>query len=142
MKVDIAAILPQRPPFVMVDEFVSFSMETVVMALTVHADNIFFEDGALAAEGLLENFAQTCAARIGYINKYILHRDVNIGYIGAVKNWTLHRLPKEGERFETRIDVIQEIGPMVKVGVVAKVGEEILAEGEMTIALSDIAKSE
>ena len=142
MKVDIAAILPQRPPFVMVDEFISFSMETVVTALTVRADNIFFEDGTLAAEGLLENFAQTCAARVGYINKYILHREVNIGYIGAVKNWTLHRLPVEGERFETRIDVIQEIGPMVKVGVVATSGAEVLAEGEMTIALSDIAKSE
>ena len=141
MKVDISSILPQRPPFVMVEDFVSYSPETVVTALTVRADNIFFEDGALSAEGLMENFAQTCAARIGYINKYILHKDVNIGYIGAVKNWELKRLPREGERILTRIDVIQEIGPMVKVRAEASVDTDPLASGEMTIALSDIAVS-
>lgn len=141
MKVDISSILPQRPPFVMVEDFVSYSPETVVTALTVRADNIFFEDGALSAEGLMENFAQTCAARIGYINKYILHKDVNIGYIGAVKNWELKRLPREGERILTRIDVIQEIGPMVKVRAEASADSDLLASGEMTIALSDIAVS-
>lgn len=141
MKVDISSILPQRPPFVMVEDFVSYSPETVVTALTVRADNIFFEDGALSAEGLMENFAQTCAARIGYINKYILHKDVNIGYIGAVKNWELKRLPREGERILTRIDVIQEIGPMVKVRAEASVDTDPLASGEITIALSDIAVS-
>ena len=139
MKVDISAILPQRPPFVMIDEFLSYSPETVQTALTVCESNIFFEDGCLSAEGLMENFAQTCAARIGYINKYILHKDVNIGYIGAVKNWALNRLPREGERIVTQIDVIQEIGPMVKVKAEARVGEDVLACGEMTIALSDIA---
>ena len=139
MKVDISAILPQRPPFVMIDEFLSYSPETVQTALTVSGGNIFFEDGCLSAEGLMENFAQTCAARIGYINKYILHKDVNIGYIGAVKNWALNRLPREGEKIVTRIDVIQEIGPMVKVKAEARVGEDVLASGEMTIALSDIA---
>ena len=139
MKVDISAILPQRPPFVMIEDFVSYSPETVVTALTVSGSNIFFEDGCLSAEGLMENFAQTCAARIGYINKYILHKDVNIGYIGAVKNWELKRLPREGEKVVTRIDVIQEIGPMVKVKAEARVGEDGLARGEMTIALSDIA---
>lgn len=139
MKVDISAILPQRPPFVMIDEFLSYSPETVQTALTVSGGNIFFEDGCLSAEGLMENFAQTCAARIGYINKYILHKDVNIGYIGAVKNWVLTRLPREGEKVVTRIDVIQEIGPMVKVKAEARAGEDLLAAGEMTIALSDIA---
>ncbi len=139
MKVDISAILPQRPPFVMIDEFLSYSPETVQTALTVSESNIFFEDGCLSAEGLMENFAQTCAARIGYINKYILHKDVNIGYIGAVKNWELTRLPREGEKVVTRIDVIQEIGPMVKVKAEARAGEDLLAAGEMTIALSDIA---
>lgn len=139
MKVDISAILPQRPPFVMIDEFLSYSPETVQTALTVSGSNIFFEDGCLSAEGLMENFAQTCAARIGYINKYILHKDVNIGYIGAVKNWELTRLPREGEKVVTRIDVIQEIGPMVKVKAEARAGEDLLAAGEMTIALSDIA---
>ena len=154
MKVDISAILPQRPPFVMIDEFLSYSPETVQTALTVRGSNIFFEDGCLSAEGLMENFAQTCAARIGYINKYILHKDVNIGYIGAVKNWVLTRLPREGEKVVTRIDVIQEIGPMVKVRACAWVvptglpvadtssepaPDDLLAAGEMTIALSDIA---
>ena len=61
-------LLPQRPPFVMIDRLISSDATFTVTQLQVRADNLFFAEGRLTASGLVENIAQTCAARMGYIN--------------------------------------------------------------------------
>ena len=80
-EIDILDLLPQRPPFILVDHLVDFTPEGVTTEFEVRSDGIFTENGRLIATGLIENIAQTCATRIGYIN-YISHRPVGIGYIG------------------------------------------------------------
>ena len=66
--IPILELLPQRPPFVMVDNLTDYSETQSTCCLTVRADNVFFEKGCLTAPGLIEHIAQTCAARLGYYN--------------------------------------------------------------------------
>lgn len=134
----IQDLLPQQPPFVMVDKLVHFDEKLTVTQLEVREDNLFFDDGRFTASGLIENIAQTCAARMGYINKYILKTHVKLGFIGSIRNLTVNRLPAQGEILTTTVEVMEEIFKMTLVNAVVKSGEEVLVIAEMKIALSDI----
>jgi len=138
LQINIGELLPQRPPFVMVSQLVHYDEVLTVTRFYITPDNLFCEQGVMVASGLVENFAQTCAARIGYINKYILHKGVNIGFIGAVKTLEIFRLPKVGETLETRIEVLSEqFGLTLAHGEIRLLDGTLVAEGEMKIALSD-----
>src|SRR5574344_2961465 len=114
-EINILELLPQQPPFIMVDKLLHFDEEKTVTQLTVRPDNLFYEDGRLTSSGLVENIAQTCASRIGYVNKYILKQSVKLGYIGAIRNLVIHRTPLLGEKLTTTIEVIEEIFKMTLV---------------------------
>lgn len=122
----------------MVDKLLLFDEQTTITLLTVRSDNLFFENGRLTASGLIENIAQTCAARIGYVNKYILKRSVKLGYIGAIRNLMINRTPSEGEVLTTKIAVLEEVFKMTLVQASIKVNDETLVTAEMKIALSEI----
>lgn len=136
--IDIHELLPQREPFVMVGRLTHFDMEKTTTATDIVASNIFVENGEFSASGVIENIAQTCAARIGYVNKYILKKGIQLGFIGAIRNLKLHRLPKVGETIETTILTIEEIFGMTLVQATVKVGDETIAESQMKIALSEM----
>ncbi|MDR2814115.1 MAG: pseudouridylate synthase, partial [Prevotellaceae bacterium] len=61
--VSILELLPQRPPFVMVDTLLYCDREVTVTSLLVRDGNIFCDNGRLTEAGVIENIAQTCAAR-------------------------------------------------------------------------------
>ena len=100
--IDIRTLLPQQPPFVMVDNILSCDATTTRCSYTVPPDNIFCEGGVFTAPGLIEHVAQTAAARLGFINLYVNKADsVQVGYIGAIKDFEIVRLPHVGETIET-----------------------------------------
>jgi len=135
--ISLKELIPQRPPFVMIDKLLSFDMAVTVTQLEVRTDNVFCKDGKLSAEGLMENIAQTCAARMGYIN---LNKNeaVKIGVIGAVSNFEVFRTPKVGEVIVTTIEVIEEMFQITMVKAEIRCGEETIAQANMKIALMDI----
>lgn len=135
--VDISEILPQRRPFVMVSGLRSFSMEETVTWFKVINDNTFMDGDVLEADGLIENAAQSCALRIGFINKYILNKPVDIGYVCAVKSFNIFRPAHFGEILVTRIRVADEFGSVLMVDVSISSGDEKIATGSMTIALDE-----
>lgn len=134
-KIDINELLPQAEPFVAVGKLLHFDMTTTITETIVKADSFFVENGVLTPSGLIENIAQTCATRIGFINKYILKKSIQIGFIGAIRKLSLLRLPKADESMITRIDVREEVFGMTLVDAKIYSGEEVLAEGEMKIAV-------
>lgn len=138
-KIGIRELLPQQEPFIMVGNLRFFSMEKTITGLTVTDSNIFVDGGKFTPAGLIENIAQTCATRIGYINKYILKKGIQIGFIGAIRGLSIHRLPETGETIETTIETLEEVFGMTLVKAYVKAGDEILAESEMKIAVSDAA---
>ena len=135
--VDISEILPQRRPFVMVSGLQTFSMEETVTWFKVGGINTFMDGDLLEAEGLLENVAQSCALRIGFINKYILNKPVSIGYVCAVKSFNVLRPVHSGEVLVTKICVTSEFGSVLTADASVRSGCDEVANGSMTIALDE-----
>ena len=94
-------ILPQRPPFVLIDRLTHYDETSAKTCLTVREDNLFVENGRMLATGLVENMAQTCAARLGYYN-LVSGLPVRVGVIGAVSKLHVRREPLTGERLTSR----------------------------------------
>lgn len=137
-RIDVLTLLPQRPPFVMIDQLTHFDEVVTTTRFTVRGDNLFMEEGVLNSCALVENIAQTCAARMGYINSYICKENVKLGFIGAIKRLEILRPAREGEVLSTSIEVMQEVGAVTMVNATVKVGDETIVTAEMKIALSDI----
>lgn len=136
-EIAILDLLPQRPPFILVDSLVYFTMEKTVTEFEVRQDNLFFEGEELSVYGLIENIAQTCAVRMGYIN-YINKNKIKLGFIGAISGLQVYRLPKAGEKLVSTIEVEEEIFQMTLVNAKVMSGDDVLITTKMKIALSDI----
>ncbi|MDR2125338.1 MAG: pseudouridylate synthase [Prevotellaceae bacterium] len=108
------------------------------MAVTttrVEEDNIFVEDGALTEPGLLENIAQTAAARMGYICKYVDKTGVKIGVIGEIKNLVIKRCPCVGEELTTIVEIVTDIFSTLMVQCKVNVNGTVIAQGSMKISV-------
>ena len=135
-KTDVHTLLPQQEPFVMIDRLVHYDPVRTVTSLEVRADNIFVDNGHLSVAGINENIAQTCAARMGYISRSSGER-IRIGVIGAITGFSVSRTPLTGEVLTTTIDVVQEVFQVTLVHATVRVGDEVIAETDLKIALQD-----
>ena len=137
--IDVLTLLPQRPPFVMIDALTSLDETTTTSRLTVRPDNLFVEaDGTLNPCALIENMAQTCAARLGYVNTYINKGPVRLGFIGGIKHLEVLRPARLGETLTTHVAVVQEVLQTTLVHCTVSVGSEVIAAGDLKIAMTDI----
>lgn len=137
-EIDVRALLPQREPFVMIDHITHFDRVVTTTDFEVRKNNLFMENGVLNPCALIENIAQTCAARMGYINQYIDKDKIRLGFIGSIKNLTVLRPVLLGEKLTTRIEVVEEVLQMTLVNAFIKVGQETVVTAEMKIALTNI----
>lgn len=125
--IDVHSLLPQQEPFVMIDHITDYSDEDTVTETTVREDNIFVQNGVFTEGGLMENIAQTCAARIGYNNIYVLKTDILIGVIGEVKGMKIASFPRVGDVITTRLHVVTELfGMTLASAVVTCNGKEVV----------------
>jgi predicted hotdog family 3-hydroxylacyl-ACP dehydratase len=128
--------IPQRPPMVMIDTFISCEEKTNCTSFEILKDNIFLKDGYFSEPGIIENIAQTAAAGLGYaIVNGKNNADVPVGVIGAVSNLKINFLPKPGDTIITTVNVVYEVmnASVIYGKVIA--GENVLAECEMKIFL-------
>jgi len=135
--IDIHELLPQQEPFVMIGSLVHFDKMLTITETEVRQDNIFVDEGNFSASGLMENIAQTCAARIGFVNKYILKKGIQLGFIGAVRNFEVLELPKVGDVITTRVEVKEEVFGMTLADAIITCGEKVLVTSEMKIAVKE-----
>ena len=113
--INVLKLLPQRPPFIMVDKLIYFDQQETITSFTVDQNNIFVENEIFTSSGLIENIAQTCAVRMGYINQYIYKENVKLGFIGSIKNLEILKFPKVGDVLTTSIKIIEEVFQMTLV---------------------------
>lgn len=139
-QIDIQELLPQQKPFVMIGTLVHFDSSQTITETKVAADNIFVDNGKLSASGMMENIAQTCAARIGYVNKYILKKGIQLGFIGAIRNFNIIELPRIGDVITTKMVVKEEVFGMILAEAIIVCGGAILATTEMKIAVKEKEK--
>lgn len=100
----ILSLIPQKPPFVMVDELLFSDDNFTRTSFTIAAGNIFLINGEFSEAGLMENMAQTAAAGSGNMAR-IENRPVANGYIGQVKNFEIYSLPKIGDVLITEVKI-------------------------------------
>ena len=134
---DILELIPQRKPFLLVDELIDFDQDSSVTTFKVPEDGILVRNGRLSEAGLLENIAQSCAARIGYINK-INNKDILQGVIGSVKDFKVEFQPEAGSVLTTRIEVLNEVFGITLVNARSECSSRTAASCQMKISLIGI----
>jgi predicted hotdog family 3-hydroxylacyl-ACP dehydratase len=127
---DIKRLIPQRYPFMMVDEFEQRDDNSAVTMLTVRKDNYFITyDGAMAETGLIEHIAQSCSALAGSKSDH----DAPIGMIAEVKNFQCQRRPQVGEQLDTTVTFGFSFGQITLAHGVTTIQGETVAEVDLKI---------
>ena len=137
---NIQALIPQKPPFVMVDKLLSFDEKVTRTGFHIKADNIFVKNGEFKEPGLVENIAQTAAARAGFISK-TENKPVGVGYIGAVNGLQVYALPKTGDELITEITIENQIFDVTLISGKVFCNEKIIAQCNMKIFINQIKNS-
>jgi predicted hotdog family 3-hydroxylacyl-ACP dehydratase len=130
----ITDLIPQRPPFVMIDRLISNTEKSARGSLFIDEKNVLCHAGFFQESGMMEFIAQTAAAFTGYI-QLISAKVPTRGYIGAIKNLAVYSRPSVNTEIQSEITVDTELlGYSVITG---KIFQEnrLLAECEMRILL-------
>ncbi|AXT53874.1 hypothetical protein D1818_24775 [Aquimarina sp. BL5] len=136
----IKKLIPQKDPFVMIDKLLYFNSEKVVSGLKVTSDNILTSDEYFTEGGIIENMAQSIALHRGYRGYINRGKDdkPKTGFIGSIKDATIHTLPRIGTELITTVEIIAEIMQvsLVKISVNDSVGN-LIATSEMKTIIVD-----
>jgi predicted hotdog family 3-hydroxylacyl-ACP dehydratase len=134
----ILQLIPQKPPFVMVDSLLEYSENTGTTGFTIPADNILVKDAIFSEPGLIEHMAQSMSLWRGY-QGYISGLDKpKTGFIGAIKAVEIIKLPKATSRVVTYVKILQEFMNVTSVGArTFDEGGNLLATSEMKTVTVD-----
>ena len=132
---DITAYIPQRTPIVMISGILEVKDNITRTGLQIAPDNLFVEDGVLKSPGLLENMAQTAAARVGYVAKQE-NTPVPIGFIGAVKDFEVFAFPPAGTFIETTTEIQSQVFNATMVAASVRLNGDLIAQCELKIFIN------
>lgn len=130
----VESLIPQRAPFVMVQELSEYSENHLISGFEIHEDNLFVQDGVFQASGLIEHQAQSVALHTGY-KYYLLGKDAPTGYIGAIKSFEAEILPKTGDQLKSEVTILNEVMGVTLVDIVTKLNGEVIAKSQMKTAV-------
>lgn len=134
MKIPALELIPQRDPIVLVDYLLECSETTTICEYAIRSNTLFLQNDRMPATALIENIAQTCAARVGYLNR---KGGNNTGVIGGIKNFEIFREPLVGERLQTEIKVIAVIGAAVVADACIYANDELVASSNIKVFVRD-----
>lgn len=138
-KDEIKKIIPQREPFLMIDEVEEYIPgESAVAYKNVSADEWYFKGhfpGNPIMPGVLitESLAQAGAIAI-------LSLEENKGknaLFGGINNMKFKRMIVPGDRLKLELKIIKRKGPIGVGEAIATVDGELAAKGELTFAVVD-----
>jgi len=128
--------IPQKPPMVMVDRIIEAEDKTTVTAFLIRDDNVFIEDGLFREPGLIENIAQSAAA--GIAARPVSEKEKpKLGFIGAIRELIIFKLPKAGDEIITTVTVTHEILNAIVVMGQTRLKDELIAGCELRIFLEN-----
>jgi len=132
---DITALLPQGPPFVMVDKLIYSDGHLTCTSFRITPGNPLVENGRLSAAGLMENIAQTAAAGAGYAARAV-NEGVRSGYIISVKDLDIRALPEIEAELMTEITITARVADIIVISGKTTCRGEVIATGELKILTS------
>jgi len=128
-------LIPQKSPFVMVDELMNYSENKLRSRFTIQSANLFFYKNFFIESGIIENMAQSVALHTGY--QFFLRNEIApAGYIGSINKVEINRLPILGEVLETEISILQEFMGVTLVDIEVMINGEVIAKGQMKTVLA------
>lgn len=134
---DLLSLIPQRPPFVLVDKLVEHGDKVVTSGFSIPADHVLTDAGGFLSEaGIIENFAQTIALYQGY-DYFQRGLPSPVGYIGSIKNVEILALPQAGQELRTTVHILQEMMGVTMVKGEVRQGGQVIATGEMRTVIVD-----
>jgi hypothetical protein len=110
-KENIELYIPQRAPFIMIDNLVDTTPEKFETDFLVLNDNIFLEEGLLREYALIENIAQTGSAGLATV-KRPLQKKIAGNFIGGISKLKLYHLPKVDDTICTIVHLIAQLDNM------------------------------
>lgn len=134
-KEDITRFIPQRAPFVMLDELVEGNADGFKTRFLVQEDNLLLQNGVLSESAVLEHIAQSCAAGFGFVNSGGDGEDRK-GFIGAITRVEVFFLPKLGDLIETEITLLSSFEQINLVQGVAMINGITCLSCQLKIVLS------
>ena len=132
---DISELIPQKAPFVMLDNLVDVQDNSATSSFKILEDNLFIKDGRFQESGLIENMAQTAAAMSGYKNK-LSGKDAEIGFLGAIKNLLVYKLPEVNTSLITEVTLENQVMNVDLIKGLIRQGDKLVAECEMKVFLN------
>ncbi len=131
----VLKLIPQKSPFVMVDELLNYSENKLRSRFTIQRANLFYYRKFFIEPGIIENMAQSVALHTGY--QFFLRNQVApMGYIGSINKVEIDRLPVLGEILETEISILQEFMGVTLVDTEVFIEDKLIARGQMKTVLS------
>ncbi|MBK1440798.1 3-hydroxyacyl-ACP dehydratase [Parapedobacter sp. ISTM3] len=132
----IGKLIPQQPPFVLVDKLIEHETDRIVASFEIPVKHVLVDrHGHLTEAGVIEHFAQTIALYQGY-DYFLRDLDPPMGYIGSIKNFEIYRLPQAGAELRTSITILQQLFGVTMVRGEVTCGEQIIAIGEMRTVIA------
>lgn len=134
----VKTLIPQREPIVMVDALYAYSETTITAGLTIDQDNLCVRDNKLKEVGLIEHMAQSVAMHTGF-TAYLNNEQAPVGYIGAIKNISIHYLPNVGDCIYTKVEIVQEFMGVTLVNLETYCNALLIATGSMKTVIANVA---
>jgi len=132
----ICKLIPQQPPFVLVDTLVEYGADRIVSAFHIPQQHVMVDaNGTLSEAGVIEHFAQTIALHQGY-DYFMRNLSPPVGYIGSIKDFEVHRRPQAGQQLSTNIRILQRMFGVTAVRGEVRCEDELIATGEMRTVIA------
>ena len=133
---EVKLIIPQREPIIMIDEIVNHSDVKTTTSLTINETNVFVEENIFQSSGLIENMAQSSAAKMGIQTNKEGNKPL-LGYIASIKNLMVNRLPEVGEKILTEIIIVNKINNIIVIKAEGKVDNIIISSCELKVFIEE-----
>lgn len=133
---EIEKYIPQRSPFLFVDQIVEAGEDSVVTSFCVKEEHILCESGFLQEAGMIENIAQSAAAMEGYAAVH-RHEAVKLGFIGAVKNLKINGRILVGSILTTTVHAVNEVMGVKIIEGMIRVEDRLIAQCTLQIFLKN-----
>jgi len=138
---DIANYIPQRPPFVMIDDLVEATANAATTQFEILPDNLLVQEGLFSEAGLVENIAQTLAAQAGYY-AHTQSQPTPIGFIANVKDLRVFGLPRVGSTLTTSVKIVNQVFDMTLCMGEAKQNDKLLCQCEIRVFVKPSSSSQ
>lgn len=132
-KHEITNYLPQRDPFIMVDNLIDAYENKIETNFYISPHNIFVENGILREFALIENIAQSSAIGLNFLvsTRNNLPSD---GFIGAISKLVVYDIARVDETIDTTVYLKAAWGNLYLLKGESFVGAKKIFECEIKLA--------